>query len=506
MALPKEPRQKMINLMYLVLTALLALNVSSEILNAFKTVDISLMTANGTIENKNNAIFKSFAQKLKDDKTRERAEIWAPKAEQAKKFSEEVYKYIDGLKMELKRAAGYNPPSDTTFKEDNLDVPTRVMLTEGRAKELQKRLQTLKDNLLNIDPSIKAQFSTNFPIDLSTIKTNNQATNNDWGAGYFHMTPTIAAITILSKFQNDVRNAEAQVIDFIHSKVGEVEIVYDEFQAFAGTNSQYLMPGQELVITAGVGAFSKAARPNITVDGAGVGLNAQGVAEYKTNVGGPGSYTKRVKISFVKPDGTPGIVERDVQYTVGSPTGASISADAVKVLYIGLDNPLTVSGGTKGAEAVSVNISQGSLTNQGNGKYVARVSNPGKATINVTVDGKTTPFEFRVKSVPDPVAMVGNSKGGRIQANAFKAQAGVRAELENFVFEGVKFTVTGYTIVFQGAGFPELAFRQVSGNTFNSVRDLLEKSRPGTVVTIDEIRASGPGGTRSLPPLPFNLY
>src|SRR6476469_4490890 len=242
MALPKEPRQKMINLMYLVLTALLALNVSAEILNAFKTVDTSLMTANGTIDNKNQAIFKSFAQKLKDEKTRERAEIWAPKAEQAKKLSEDVYTYIDGLKMELKRAAGYNPPSDTTFKEDNLDVPTRLMLTEGKAKQLQQRLQTLKDQLLAIDPSIKAQFSANLPIDLRAIKTNNEATSGDWGAGYFHMTPTIAAITILSKFQNDVRNAEAQVIDFIHSKVGEVEIVYDEFQAFAGTNSQYLMP------------------------------------------------------------------------------------------------------------------------------------------------------------------------------------------------------------------------------------------------------------------------
>ena len=118
------------------------------------------------------------------------------------------------------------------------------------------------------------------------------------------MTPTIAAITMLSKFENDVKNSEAQVVDFCHRKVGEVEVVYDEFQAFAGTNSQYLMPGQELVITAGVGAFSKAAKPTVTVDGSGVGLNTEGVAEYKTTVGGPGTYTKTVNITFVKPDGT----------------------------------------------------------------------------------------------------------------------------------------------------------------------------------------------------------
>ena len=105
---------------------------------------------------------------------------------------------------------------------------------------------------------------------------------------------------MLSKFQNDVRNSEAQVVDYCHQQVGAVEIVYDEFQAFAGTNSQYLMPGQELVITAGVGAFSKSARPSITVDGAGVALNAEGVAEYKTKVGGPDTYSKNCKYHLYK--------------------------------------------------------------------------------------------------------------------------------------------------------------------------------------------------------------
>jgi len=86
MALPKEPRQKMINLMYLVLTALLALNVSAEILNAFKTVDDSLQTATATIDSKNSDLFKSFQRKLQDPSSRDRAMIWLPKAEQARKI------------------------------------------------------------------------------------------------------------------------------------------------------------------------------------------------------------------------------------------------------------------------------------------------------------------------------------------------------------------------------------------------------------------------------------
>ncbi|MGI8952753.1 MAG: gliding motility protein GldM [Chitinophagaceae bacterium] len=509
MALPKEPRQKMINLMYIVLTALLALNVSSEILNAFKTVNNSLLTANGTIDQKNMQIFRSFQQKLNDPTTAERARIWYPKADVAGKMSDSMITYIDKLKMDVLNAAGYNP-KDGTYKEDDLEASTHVMSDPGtKGEELRQKLTAFKNNILAIDPQIAAQFTKELPIDLSMPKTNNRSSKNSWSSAYFNMTPTIAAITILSKFQNDVKNSEAMVVDFCHRKVGEVQLVYDVFSAFAGTNSQYLMPGQELQITAGVGAFSKAAQPTISIDGAPVQLNDSGYATYKTTVSSPGNYTKRVKITFKKPDGTISEVDKDVPYTVGLPTGASVSADAVKVLYIGLQNPLTISAGNVGAERVKASIDNGSLsTGPQPGKWISEPRTPGKANITVYVDGKPlpAPFEFRVKTVPDPDAMVGASGGGTMGVNDFKAQAGVRAELDNFVFEGVQFTVTSFTMVFTGAGFPELQYRQVNGNRFDNVRDLIEHCKPGTTVTIDEIHASGPGGSRKLTPIVFNLH
>ncbi|MEJ7684300.1 MAG: GldM family protein [Segetibacter sp.] len=268
------------------------------------------------------------------------------------------------------------------------------------------------------------------------------------------------------------------------------------------------MPGQELVITAGVGAFSKSARPSISIDGAGMPLNPQGVAEYKTTVGGPGSYSKKVRITFIKPDGTPGSLEKEVPYTVGSPTGASVSADAVKVLYIGLDNPLTVNGGSAGAEKTQASITSGTLKNIGGGKYIANVSTPGKTNINVTVEGKTTPFEFKVKRVPDPVAMIGQSAGGIIATNALKAQQGVRADLRDFVFEGVKFDIISFVFYATGAGFGENAqYSQNNGAYFNDQsRKILERCRPNSTVLIDEIKARGPdGGIRVLPTMAFNL-
>lgn len=509
MALPKEPRQKMINIMYLVLTALLALNVSSEIINAFKVVDQSLGRARATIDDKNKLIFNSFEDKLKDPETAERAANWQAKALEAKKLTDDVMAYIEGIKQEIQTEAGLKAGDPNSMKEDDLDAATRVLTDPNTKKgeELRKKLIGYKKNLLAIDSSIAQEFLNSLPIDTEPVQSNNETSQKDWAMGYFHMTPTVAAITILSKFENDVKNSEAMVIDACHRKVGEVQVIYDAFQAFAGTNSLYLMPGQELQITAGVGAFSSKSRPTVNIDGAGIALNAEGVAEYKTNVGGPGSYTKTVRIAFTKPDGTTGTAEKVINYTVGSPTGASVSADAVKVLYVGLDNPLTVNGGNVGDEKVSASMTNGSLTKTGPGKYIARPSRSGtNAVITVVADGKPTPFEFRVKDVPDPVAKVGNNKGGRMPVNDFKAQAGVRADLENFVFEGVKFTVTGFTIVFTGAGFPNLAYREVAGNTFNSVRDLIEKCKPGSTVTIDEISASGPGGTRDIPPIVFNLY
>ncbi len=344
MALPKEPRQKMINLMYLVLTALLALNVSAEILNAFKTVDNSLRTANGTIDVKNQQLFASFDQLKKDPKTAERANKWAPLAFQAQSLSNNMINYIDSLKLTIIKAAGYNPPSDTTYKEDDLEAPTHVMADPGtKGKELHEKLEEYKTKLLNISPEIKSVFQNSLPLDLSTPKSSGEI-KKSWQDIYFNMVPTVAALTILTKFQNDIKNSEAMIVDYCHQQVGAVEMVFNTYQPLVGQSSTYLMPGQELTITAGIGAYNSAARPVVTIDGASAPLNSNGVAESKFVVGGPGTYTRKVHITYTNQStGQTESKDFPLTYTVGSPTGTTVSADAVKVLYIGLDNPLSVS-------------------------------------------------------------------------------------------------------------------------------------------------------------------
>lgn len=508
MALPKEPRQKMINLMYLVLTALLALNVSAEILNAFKTVNTSLNAASSTLDKKNVNTFNAFKAALNDASTHERAAIWAPKAESAQKLSNSVIDYIESLKQRILNEARYNP-EDSSFVEDNLEAATRVMTDPGVAGDsLRNELGRLRAALLNLDPAIKSQFEYSLPIDTSFIETTNRAHKRDWSASYFYMTPAVAAITILSKFENDIKNSEAMIVDYCYQKVGSVEKVFNAYQPLVGQSSNYVMPGQEITITAGIGAYNAESRPTVTIDGAKANINANGVAEYKFNAGGTGSQTKHVVVTyFNQATGKQESQSYDMNYTVGSPTGASVSADAVKVFYVGLENPITVSGGNVGDEKVTVGMTNGTATKTAAGKYIVRPGKAGtNAVVTVTADGKPSTFEFKVKDVPDPVAKVGVNKGGRMRVNDFKAQPGVRADLENFVFEGVKFTVTGYTIVLTGAGFPQLQYRDVKGASFSSISDLIEKAKPGTTVTIDNIAASGPGGTRYLPPIVYNLY
>lgn len=504
MSLPKEPRQKMINMMYLVLTALLALNVSSEILNAFKTVDKSLMTATSVAEKKNSEIFKSFQKKIEDPTTREKAEIWLPKAQKAKALSDEVYNYIEALKAELKKEAGLKMvEGKEDFKEDDLDAATRLFVSappsgKGKGKELFDKMKSFKEQLLAIDPEMAAAIGANLPLSLPETKT--EKDKEEWAYTFFHMTPTVAGITILSKFQNDIKNSESQAVEYCHKEIGEVELVYDQFQAIANANASYIMPGEEIIINAGVGAFNSASQPRVSVDGATATATADGSFEYKFRPTGSGS--KNVTISFVKPDGTTASVTKEIKYTVGVPSGLVVSTDKTRVFYQGLENPLSVTGGS-GDEKVNVSVDGAGISYRkaGPGQYIVTAAALGTATVNAS-DGKNTQkIIIPVKRVPNPLATVGGKAGGPVAANNFRVQKGVVADLKDFVFEGVKYEVVSFTLICTGRGFEESGFgiAEVAGAYFNAeAKALLAKCQPGSTVVIDEIKVSGPGGTRLL--------
>ncbi|HRG82512.1 MAG TPA: gliding motility protein GldM [Chitinophagaceae bacterium] len=508
MSLPKEPRQKMINIMYLVLTALLALNVSSEILNAFKTVNRSLENTNTTVNASTQQILKSLDQKRTEPQTMERATKWFPKAQQAADISKKLFDYIEGLKGRIITLAGGAPGTDKAFKEDNLDIVTKMMVKEQEGKKLKSMLEQYSKDIKAIDPELDSAFKNETFVDF-TNPPGRDGKTKEWDYAYFHMVPTVAGLTILSKFQNDIKTAENKIVAECHKKVGEVKVIFDSYSAIVGQSSKYLMPGQELEITAGVGAYSKTAAPSISINGSGVSLGPDGFASYKTQAGGVGNHSIPVRIAyFNQVTGQQESKEVNIEYTVGSPSGASVALEEMNVLYIGWNNKIRVAAGT-GDEKIQVSIAGGggSLQKTGPGSYIATVTSPtNDCKINVTADGKTSSFNYRVRNIPDPVATVGGvASNENMAAGQFRNQPGVSAYIKDFPLD-IKYSVTSFTITMDDEN-GDIKEASCQGNTWcPAALNIVRSAAPGRMVTIDNIRAVGPDGkNRKIPGLVYYI-
>ncbi len=505
MALPKEPRQKMINIMYLVLTAILALNVSAEVINAFKTVQTSLDNSNNNITASNKTLYESLEAKRNEAASSVLANIWAPKAEAAQKLSADMMTYIEDLKKQLKNASNLRMVEKDgkqveDFKLDALDPSTRLFETEGKGKEFEDKLVAYKKAMLDIDPAIRKQYEATLPIDV-TPPVSQEGHQKDFTTSYFHMTPTIAALTMLSKFQNNVKNAENQIVSFCHTQVGKVEVHMDKVGVLVGQNSNYLMPGQELVVTAGVGAYSSTVKSNISINGTGVNL-VDGKGEYKTTVSGAGAHTIQVSGTFTGEDGKPVPISEKIEYVVGTPGGAAVMLDKMNVFYIGVDNPITISSGT-GWDKTTVSMTGGTISGSNSNRTV-RVTAGTAASITVTADGHSSKFDFRIKRIPDPVFKVGDGKI-RMPAVAFKAQDFCRAELEAFDFD-TRYTVTSATVYFSGANFSSVQTAAINSNSLAPIKALMQRCGPGSVISFDNVKVTGPDGSRTIDGKSIALY
>jgi len=514
MALPQEPRQKMINMMYLVLTALLALNVSSEILNAFRTVNNSLDKSNEVINQANAGISANMKLMLEDENLRVRAEYWKPKADSALQITEKMASYIGELKERLLKEAGrddgmpmYDEEGTPLFKEDNLDAPTRLFETMGEGDKLYAALVKFKVDILKVLPTeLASKLDSILPIDLTMPRTQNKG-NNTWTSAYFRMTPAVAAITILSKFENDVRRSGNLVANTAMDQVGKVKVILNKFEALVSQNTEYTLPGQPIKIYAGLGAFSTENLPTVIINGTPRTVDpATGTASWETVAAGGGDQSVKVSITYTDPnDGSRKVSEKTVKYTVGQPSGASIFLSKMNVMYIGVENPVTVSSGSGKAENMSVSFTAGAISGAGGGgKYIAKPTTPGNATVNVNVDGKSFPFPIRVKYLPDPVPLVGNESGGKMSSAKFKAIGGLRATLKDTDFDA-PFLIISYNLAGIGPGFQQYTSVPISGPAWGG-NAVATQARPGSQVFFDEIIARGPDGrNRRLPSISFQL-
>ena len=505
----ETPRQKMINLMYLVLTAMLALNVSDSVLNAFKLVREGLETTNNNFSDKNDVTYSLFEKQVKARP--EKVKPYYVKAMAAKKISDDLKGYIEDIKKELiKKGEGLDPKTGDIVRRDDQDASTRLMMGEGnngKAKELKAKIVKARQDFLNlVDPKERVLIEKSLSLNAVDPKgLGENGVPQTWENENFEGVPLTAVVTLLTKMQADVENSEASVVDHLYKSIdADVTIAVDQFKAVAVAPTSYLIEGQPYKAQVFLTAFDSHENPDVTVNGSKLAVK-DGMGDYSVNTSKQGIFTWVGVIHIKDKDGKDKEYKTDPQtYQVSAPS-AVVSADKMNVLYVGVPNPVSVSAPGIQLDKVHASISGGGSSISGsNGHYIAKVSEPGKATFTVSgeVDGKQRVLgttEYRIKRIPDPIAKFGGIGSGRLSAGAIKAQAGVAAVLEGFDFDA-HFEVVKFTMSVNKARQLDL-FTDVSNSASltPSMKNALQGISPRDRISIDDIMVKGPDGvTRKL--------
>jgi gliding motility-associated protein GldM len=537
----QSPRQKMINMMYLVLLALLAMNVTNEVLNAFHMVNEGLQTSNHSLEAKNNDIFAAFVKQMGLDANK--AGPFNDRAQRAKKVSDTLFNVLARYKAEITTKAEPDTESGDLKRRDDLEIATKMFVEEGdggdkRGKALKKLINDTRDSLLSlIDPQDRAQF--HLPL-RDSIPRNSENKSYPWEYAVFHNVPATAAVTIISKFQNDVISSEGIVIEYLIKKIGEKEFHFTDLQAKIIAPSSYVLNGSEYKSDIFLAAFNATSQPEVFLGSiAGFKKNADGsydavknqpnplpagysntpikaeggFGRYSAGASGVGEKTYTGIIRVKDPTGGYTFYPFEGKYQT-APKAVVVSPTKMNVFYSGVPNPVDISvpGVSQNDVIASIEGGGGSLSKDpaNPASFIATVSMIGKCSVNVSakINGKVEAMgskEFRVKRIPNPIPMTtGDKEGGSIQAAVFKTQQGIKAMLKDFEFDA-HFTVLSYKFILSQGG--EISTDDATSSAFTpKMRNLMEKAKSKSIIIIDDIKAIGPDKTpRKIGQLAFTI-
>ena len=432
--------------------AMLALNISTEVLNGFSIVEESLnrTTANSGKENK--AIFDDFEEQMRKNPAKVRQ--WFEKATAVKNMSDSLYNYAQSLKRQIVMEADGEDGNPADIKnKDDLEAASQVMLAPGtgQGKKLYDAINSYRENILRFvsDPLQKKIISSN----LSTAVPQNENTlGKNWQEYMFEDMPAAAAVTLLSKLQSDIRYAEGEVLHTLVANIGLKDIRVNKLEAFVVPSSTKLFPGDRMTAKMVMAAVDTTQVPEVYVNGRKINGDT-----YSFNVGGVGAYNFSGYILMHDIAGN--VLRRDFnqKYSVVAPplapTGATLSADLMNVLYAGFENPISVSVSNTPQSSVSVSMSGGSIRSTGAGHYIAVPSAVGQdVTFNVSAKGKSVgSFTFHVRKLPDPTAYIAlgtdRFKGGGLQKGALMGSAGIKAAIDDGLLD-IPFKVLSFETVF----------------------------------------------------------
>jgi gliding motility-associated protein GldM len=521
--------------------------VSKEILNAFVTVNDGLETTKITFDGKLNNQYASFAASYNENK--EKYGEAFKTSQTLRTQADGLVKHIDQIKAKtiaetegipMDQVIGKNEiGSDTILSlkrvsaKDNYDTNTNIMIgpepgapkTDDHKDGNNYRAAVLKDKLMEFGNNLKAMVGDGNPSLVASIDSlfsypeemeDASGTKTSWEALNFYHVPLAATTTILSKLQTDVRNAESDVLGFLFQDVEAASYKFTELRPIVLPQKTYVLENDSFKADVFLAAYDNTNLPTIKLapDGTELDSNATEIPgeAIEVPIGADGLGKLRIParsvgdkhweglIKFKSPSGKGfEYYKYNVDYEVARPS-LVVSPTKMNVLYKGIDNPVSISVPGVSQDALSASISTGSLSKLPDGSYIAKVRRGTKATVSVTaeINGERQSmgsFDFRLKSVPDPVASFANKgpKDNTVKKSQLTAALGVIADLEDFVFD-LKYPIRSFEITVISGG--DVKTLQSSNNRVTpQMKELMQTLRRNQLVVIENIKATAPDGT-----------
>jgi len=495
----QTPRQKMINLMYLVFIAMMAMNVSVEVITAFGLMNEKFESANNSAANTNQVLFDGLKLKSEDEPARYTEPY--EKAKQVQKLSNEFFTYIGSLKDDA--ATGFEIDPET--KKLPYEQMTKGLgIDEGwfegdgysaKGNEIIARFKKYRDDFKTIlGNDVKYKFLVD---DIESKMNTNDVKNVDnqdipFLTYHFRGFPAVASLAYLSSLQNDVRQLEHEAYNLFLGNSLKQAASMKNYQAMVIPDKAVYYQGEAIKYKVVLGRYDNSTVPtSVVVNGVTISKDRikAGQVEGSSVASGLGEHKFTGKFTFVE-DGQPVVVDiLNSNYVVVSrPSSATISADKMNVVYAGLDNPISITVEGITSDKVNATTSSGALKKVGNGKYMLTPSGGKEVVITATgtmPDGKAISSKqvFRVKPIPRPQATIRGVADAKGSANNLKI-SDIGAMMEDFDFD-VKLRVTEYVIFFPGMGSERVSG---GGKMPASAQSKVDRLKPGDKVTITSMK------------------
>ena len=460
-----SPRQKMINLMYVVLMAMLALNVSSDVLNGFSLVSQGLNRSTANASRTNKTILDQFEAQMKANP--QKVKVWYDKAHFVQSMSDSIYDLAEDLKIKIvKESDGKDGDVNNIRNREDLEASTQVMLAPGtgKGKELYEAIIHYRERILRMveDKEKREIIASNLSTD---VPVKERMMGKDWPEYMFENMPTAAAVTLLTKLQSDVRYAEGEVLHSLVQNIDVKDIRVNQLNAYVIPQSQTVVQGGRFSAQIIMAAVDSTNKPTIYIGG----------KEYKS--------------------------ENGLYEAVCSSTGDFTLSGYIEMLNG--DNPMSVSVPGVASSKLSVSMTGGQLTPKGDGHYIARPTNVGGEAVFTVVaqnEGRSQEmgkFTFRVRKLPDPTAFIPNGDthflGGRLSKQVLMNTEKLGAAIDDGLLN-IPFTVHGFETVFydnMGNAVPEVS---QSASFTDRQKAMMRSLSRGKRFYITKIRATGPDG------------